>query len=256
MNHAAADRRHVLRQMIPGTRPFPSGDQHHGDPRRFQPLPVRLPARARRARLPAPGQRPVGPRRPAAPGAGRRLHRLRRHGGQPACRASGVDHGAALVPEDRQPARRADRRRHHAHRRPQLPRHQPPHAGRRADRRQHGRHRPGLRPVPVLRRRRAERRGDGRQRRLAGRTALHPDAARHRAAFHRQPDAELRFRQAAARPRTAADLPGVQLHDPPGLRLPGAVAPPRLSAADGRVGPVGQHRQRDRAGPPRRRDRC
>ena len=39
-------------------------------------------------------------------------------------------------------------------------------------------------------------------------------------------------------------------------RLRGAEAPPRLLAADGRVGPVGQHRQRRRAGPPHRRCRA
>jgi tyrosyl-tRNA synthetase len=36
-------------------------------------------------------------------------------------------------------------------------------------------------------------------------------------AFHRQPDADLRFGQTAPRPRAAADLPRIQLHDPPGL---------------------------------------
>ncbi len=80
--------------------------------------------------------------------------------------------------------------------------------------------------------------------------------ARGRAAFHDQPDADLRQRQAAARPRAAADLPRIQLHDPPGLRLPGAVAARRLPAAAGRVGPVGQYRQRHRAWPPDRRHRA
>ena len=53
--------------------------------------------------------------------------------------------------------------------------------------------------------------------------------ARGRPAFHDQPDADLRQRQAAARPRAAADLPRIQLHDPPGLRLPRAVAPRRAA---------------------------
>ena len=76
-------------------------------------------------------------------------------------------------------------------------------------------------------------------------------------AFHDQPDADLRERQAAARPRAADDLPRVQLHDPPGLRLPRAVAARRLPAADGRVRPVGQYRQRHRAwAADRRRPSC
>ena len=59
--------------------------------------------------------------------------------------------------------------------------------------------------------------------------------------------------QAAARARAAADAARVQLHGDAGLRLPRAVAPLRLPAADGRLGPVGQHRQRRRARPPHRR---
>ena len=47
-------------------------------------------------------------------------------------------------------------------------------------------------------------------------------------------------------------LPRVQLHDPAGLRLPRAPPPRGLPAADGRLGPVGQHRQRHRPDPPRR----
>ena len=42
-------------------------------------------------------------------------------------------------------------------------------------------------------------------------------AAHRRAAFHHQPHDDLRFGQAAARSRAAADLPRIQLHDPPGL---------------------------------------
>ena len=61
--------------------------------------------------------------------------------------------------------------------------------------------------------------------------------------------------EVAARPRAVAVVPRVQLHDPAGLRLPGAAPPLRLPAADGRLGPVGQHRQRHRPDPPRRRRR-
>ena len=110
---------------------------------------------------------------------------------------------------------------------------------RRADRRQYRRHPPGVRALPDLRRR-ADRRGHGQQCRLARRARLHPLPARGRAAFHDQPHADLRQRQAAARPRAADDLPRIQLHDPPGLRLPGAVAAGRLPAADGRLRPMGR----------------
>ena len=51
----------------------------------------------------------------------------------------------------------------------------------------------------------AERRGDGQQRRLARRAALHPAAARYRAAFLGQPHADPGQRPAAARARAAAD---------------------------------------------------
>ena len=61
-------------------------------------------------------------------------------------------------------------------------------------------------------------------------------------ALHRQPHADLRFGEAAAGARAAADLPRIQLHDPAELRFPRAEPPPRLRAADGRLGSVGQHR--------------
>src|SRR5262249_38705096 len=48
----------------------------------------------------------------------------------------------------------------------------------------------------------------------------------------------------------AADLSRVQLHDPASLRFRGALQAPRLHSADGRVRPVGQHRQRHRPRPP------
>ena len=43
-------------------------------------------------------------------------------------------------------------------------------------------------------------------------------------ALHDQPDADLRQRAHPAGARAAAHLPRIQLHDPAGLRLPGAVA--------------------------------
>ena len=57
-------------------------------------------------------------------------------------------------------------------------------------------------------------------------------------------------REAAARPRAGAVLPRIQLHDPAGLRFRRAVPPLRLHAADGRLGPMGQHHQRHRSRPP------
>ena len=56
--------------------------------------------------------------------------------------------------------------------------------------------------------------------------------------------------QAAARARAGAVVPRIQLHDPAGLRLRRAGPPLRLHAADGRLRPVGQHRQRHRSRPP------
>jgi hypothetical protein len=73
---------------------------------------------------------------------------------------------------------------------------------------------------------------------------LRPVPARLRRALHGQPHAGLRLGQAAARARAADDLPRVQLHADAVGGLPGAVAVAGLPAADGRVGPVGQHPQR------------
>ena len=97
------------------------------------------------------------------------------------------------------------------------------------------------------------RRDHAQQRRLAGRARLHPAAARGRRALHHQPHADLRFGEAAAGTRAPADLPRIQLHDPAELRFPRAQPPPRRDAADGRIGPVGQHRRRGRTGAPHRR---
>ena len=58
------------------------------------------------------------------------------------------------------------------------------------------------------------------------------------------------FGEAPARARPGALVPRVQLHDPAGLRFRRASPPPRLRAADGRLRPVGQHRQRHRPRPP------
>ena len=56
--------------------------------------------------------------------------------------------------------------------------------------------------------------------------------------------------EAAARARAGADLPRIQLHVPAGLRLRRTQQALRRHPADGRLGPVGQHRHRHRPRPP------
>ena len=179
--------------------------------------------------------------------AGRWLHRLRLHRRQPACRQPRADHAAAADAAARPPARGADGRRHHPHRRPVRQGRSPADAVRRAHRRQHGRHTPLHRTLRALRRR-PLRRSHAEQRGLAGPAGLHRPAARRGAALHHRPHADLRQRAPAPRPRAAADVPRIQLHDPAKLRLPRAGPAPWRSAANGRVGPMGQHRLGRRAG--------
>ena len=78
----------------------------------------------------------------AQAGPGRRLYRLRLHGGQPTCGQPGADHDAATDAAPRPSPGRPDGRRHVQDRRPLLPRRGPRAAGRGADRHQHGRHPP------------------------------------------------------------------------------------------------------------------
>ena len=85
------------------------------------------------------------------------------------------------------------------------------------------------------------------------RLLLYSAAAGSRPPLHRQPHAHLRLGEAATRSRAAAHFSRIQLHDPAGLRFPGAAQAPRLRAADGRLRPVGQYRQRHRARPPHAR---
>ena len=59
--------------------------------------------------------------------------------------------------------------------------------------------------------------------------------------------------KSAAGPRAGPDLPGIQLLHPAELRFPRAVPPLRRQPADGRLGPMGQHRLRRR---PRAAHRC
>ena len=184
-----------------------------------------------------------------------RLYRLRLHRRQPACRQPGADHDPAPAAEARPPPGRADGRRHHADRRPVRQGRVPPVADRRADRRQHGRHPPLLRPVPALRRRPEPTRSC--RTTPTGSSALGyiPLLREVGVALHHQPHADLRFGEAAAGARAAADLPRIQLHDPAELRLPRAVPPLRRDAADGRLRPVGQHRRGSGTGAPHRRQR-
>ena len=109
--------------------------------------------------------------------------------------------------------------------------------------------RQGVRPLHPLRRRH-DRRDHARQRRLAGQAQLHRLPARRRPALLGQPHAGDGFGEAAARARAGADLPRIQLHVPAGLRLHRALPALRRDAADGRLGPVGQHRHRPRPRPP------
>ena len=99
-------------------------------------------------------------------------------------------------------------------------------------------------------RRRQERRHHGRQCRVADQAQLHRDAARRRPAFLGQPHADHGFGQDAARARAGAVVHRIQLHDPAVLRFRRAGAALRLQSADGRLRPVGQHRQRRRSRPP------
>ena len=193
-----------------------------------------------------------GARCAAREGSGDGLCRLRLHRRQPAYRQPDVDHAAALVPEDRQQADRIDGRRHDEDRRPLREGRIPPAFVRRADRPQHGRDPPGLRQIPAIRQPRG-RRGHGQQRRLARWIALHPVPARCRPAFLGQPHADARQRPAAARTRPAAQLSRIQLPDPAGLRFPRAEPAPGVRVADGRLRPVGQHRERRRIGAAQRR---
>ena len=121
-------------------------------------------------------------------------------------------------------------------------------AHRRDDRRQHRLDPAGVRALPDVRRR-PDRRDHGRQCRLARRARIHPLPARRRPAFLDQPDADLRFsvklRLDREQSLTFLEFNYMILQAYDFLR---AVAARRLPAADGRLGPMGQYRQRHRAG--------
>src|SRR5438477_11803901 len=85
---------------------------------------------------------------------------------------------------------------------------------------------------------------------MADEAQLDRDAARHRPALLGKPDARYGFGQAQTRARPRDELHRIQLHDLASLRFRGAEPALRLPAADGRFGPVGEHRQRHRPWPP------
>ena len=217
-------------------------------------LQVRFPSRSGRARLHPSGLRAGGARRARRRRRDHRLYRLRLHRGLAACRLAAADHDAALAAADRPPADRADGRRHHAGRRSLRQGREPPHPHRRGDRREPRRHPRDLLEVPEVRGRRRQRH-HGQQCRLAEHAQLHRLPARRRPAFLGQPHAVVRLGEAAARAPAGAVVPRIQLHDPAGLRLRRAEQAHRLRPADGRLRPVGQHRQRHRSRPPHARTR-
>ena len=106
-----------------------------------------------------------------------------------------------------------------------------------------------LRPLPRFRRR-PDRRHHGRQRRVAGAAQLHRLPARCRPPLLGQPMLAFDSVKLRLEREHELSLPRIQLHDPPGLRLRRAGAALRLPPADGRLRPVGQHRQRHRSRPP------
>ena len=181
--------------------------------------------------------------------ADHRLYRLRLHRGLAARRLAAADHDAALAAADRPPADRADGRRHHARRRSRPARTR------------------AAASSPTRRSTRISRASARSSRKFlkfegAGGNAIMAnnadwlnslnyidflrDVGRH---FSVNRMLSLRFGEDAARPPAGAVVPRIQLHDPAGLRLRRAEQAHRLRAADGRLRPVGQHRQRHRSRP-------
>src|SRR4051794_7527262 len=85
---------------------------------------------------------------------------------------------------------------------------------------------------------------------MADEAELDRNAARYWAPLFGKSHVGDGFGQAPARTRSGNELYRIQLHDPAGLRLRRAQPTLRLPFADGRIGPMGQHRQRDRSRPP------
>ena len=162
-------------------------------------------------------------------GDGHLLHRLRPHGREPARGPPAAAHEHGAPAEGGAQAHRARRRRDNAHRRPLgkvRDAEDPSRGDHRGERRAVSR---ADRAFPGLQRGKGPHAG---QRRMAGAAELHRVPARHRQALLGQPHADLRDLQDA--PRDGTVVHRVQLPAPAVLRLPGAVPPPRLPAADGR----------------------
>ena len=190
-----------------------------------------------------------GPRRAGGEGRGDRLCRLRLHGAVAAYRQLPDHDDAVLAAAERQQADHADGRRHH-HGRRSL---RQGRIARAAHVEEIEANKASIRGVfaKVLRFGDGpSRRDHARQCRMADQAQLDRDAARRRPAFLGQPHADDGFGAAAARARAGDELHRVQLHGLPGLRLRRTVAARRLPPADGRLRPVGQHRQRRRPRPP------
>ena len=154
----------------------------------------------------------------------------------------------APVPAGRSPPVPAGRRRHRHGRRPRRSQRgaQPARPG--DARPQHRGHQGAARAPPRLRARAAAGH-PGRQRRLdrADRGARLPP--RRRQAHDRQPDGGQGLGPAPHGERARDLLHRVQLHAAPGQRLPVPLRAPRRRAADGRLGPVGQHHDGHRPHP-------
>ena len=189
------------------------------------------------------------PRRAGRQGRGHRLCRLRLHRAVAAYRQLPHHDDAALAAAERQQADHPDGRRHHHGRRPLRQGRNARDPQRRGNRGQQGLDPRRVRQGAALRLR-PQRRDHARQRRMADEAELDRDAARHRPAFLGQPHADDGLGAAAPRARAGDELHRVQLHGLPGLRLRRTVAAHRLPAADGRLRPMGQHRQRRRSRPP------
>ncbi len=189
-----------------------------------------------------------GPARRAGPREGDALHRLRPDRGQPARRVAPADDGARAHAALRPQPHRDRGRRHRHDRRPERQDRRAPVAHRRADRREPRRHPRATGGGPRLRRP-GQPGPDRQQRRLAAVAQLPRVPARHRQALHRQLHAGQGVGEAPHRSGRRDFVHRVQLPDAAVVRLPDAVRPLRLHAADGRQRPVGQHHRGLRSRP-------
>ncbi len=193
--------------------------------------------------------------RPPRRRAGHLLLRIRPDGAEPARREPGPVHAAPRAAAGRPPAGRPRRGRHRADRGPRGP------ELRAAAQRPRGGRRVGRADPPE---RAAAPRAPGRGAGAAGadlrgqpgldRAALgHRLPARHRQELPCQSDAGQGGGVGTAELRGGHQLHRVQLPDPAGQRLPGALPAARGDAADRRLRSVGQPDRRDRSGPPHRK---